>query len=231
VRGRCPRPLDEWAGKRKGTELHGPGSLSHRNLPHGALRKPAPENSRSERGLGLARIEPRLEILPDRFAVREHRLVTGAAGRQLDKAYVVVPLSVAAGVRCSLVKGPQAVALPPSPHVTEHLPDLHGKRNPPKVGHSLFARNAVGQNPLAGLQLHGLQSRPDETKYRWAAIACARAVGPWPYTCRAREPIWKRPRYWPFSAVVRRRDSHQATDRASWQWPRKTPQIATCGVA
>ena len=31
----------------------------------------------------------------------------------------------------------------------------------------------------------------------------ASAVPPWPNSCRSLEPIWKRPRYWPFWAVVR----------------------------
>jgi len=78
-------------------------------------------------------------------------------------------------------------------------------------------------------QLHGLQSRPDRTKYLWAATACSCAVGPWPKSRRACSPIWKSPRYWPFCALVLRRDSHQATATAAWQYRSKTSQIAARG--
>jgi hypothetical protein len=84
-----------------------------------------------------------------------------------------------------------------------------------------FARNqyADARNQYAedGLQLHGLQSRPEETKYRWAAIDWANAVGPCPNARRAVNPIWKSPRYWPFWALVLSRDSHHATSIACAQ--------------
>ncbi len=78
-------------------------------------------------------------------------------------------------------------------------------------------------------QAHGLQSRPERTKYRCAATAWSRALCPWPNSRRSYEPIWKRPRYWPFWALVERRDSHQAMATASWQYDPKTVQIAARG--
>jgi hypothetical protein len=67
----------------------------------------------SERGLGLACVEPGLEVLSDRLAARENRVVAEAAGRELDETDVVIPLPVAARVRCGLVERSQTVALPP----------------------------------------------------------------------------------------------------------------------
>jgi len=75
------------------------------------------------------------------------------------------------------------------------------------------------------LQLHGLQSRPERTKYVWAASAWTLAVGPCPKSRRSYEPIWKRPRYWPFWAVVvadqeikrRIREAAEAEERRSYE--------------
>ena len=68
---------------------------------------------RSERGLGLAGVEPVLEAAPDRLAAREDRLVAKTPGRQLHDADVVVTFPVAACIRCGLVERSQTVALPP----------------------------------------------------------------------------------------------------------------------
>src|SRR4249920_2693462 len=112
VRGRCPRPLDEWAlrgGKDSGC---------------------VPAKSRLEGGLGLARVESLLEVAPDALTTREHCLVAQSAGRELHDADVVVTVAMTARVRRGLVEGPQAVALPPSEHSHGHLPEGRVKRNP-----------------------------------------------------------------------------------------------------
>jgi hypothetical protein len=69
-----------------------------------------------ESGLGLARLEPFLELAADRLAARQDGVVARAARRQLHEPHAVVTFSVTASVRSGLVQGPQAVALPLSPH-------------------------------------------------------------------------------------------------------------------
>ena len=117
VRGRCPRPLDEWAVRRQGSE------------PSRAL----------DGRIGLARVEPFLEVLAYRLSVREHGLVACAPGRELHDADVLVPVTVAAGVRRRLVEGPKAVALPLSPHYAAEVAEPPGKRNPGRPAVVQFA--------------------------------------------------------------------------------------------
>src|SRR5712691_3141999 len=68
------------------------------------------------RRLGLARVETVLEIAADVLPAREHGIVVDAPRRELDEPYVLVAVAMAAGVRCGLVEGPQAVTLALSPH-------------------------------------------------------------------------------------------------------------------
>jgi hypothetical protein len=75
-----------------------------------------PRPAALEGGLGLARVEPLFELATDELAAREHVFVAHSAWRQLHEPDVLVTLSMAARVRRSLIQGPQAVALPPSPH-------------------------------------------------------------------------------------------------------------------
>ncbi len=120
VRGRCPRPLDEWAvAREKGSET-AEGPRRSESRPEYGL----------ERGFGLARVQARLEVSPDALAVRQHGFVAHSARRELHDADVLVAVAVAARVRGSLIEGPKAVALPLSPHVARHLPEGHGRRNP-----------------------------------------------------------------------------------------------------
>lgn len=66
--------------------------------------------------LRLAGVEPVLELATNRLAAREHVLIASSAGRQLHEADVLVTVAMAASVRRGLVEGPQAVAIPLSPH-------------------------------------------------------------------------------------------------------------------
>ncbi len=105
------------------------------------------------------------------------------------------------------------------------------KRNPrARIGLALCDENRLRQE-AAHLQLHGLQSRPERTKYRCAARACWCALSPCPNRRRSDDPIWKRPRYWPFCARVERWDSHRATETACRQYLPNTPQMAARGGA
>ena len=121
-----------------------------------------------------------------------------------------------ASVSRGLVERPQALALPLAPHVLGDLPEGRGKRNPRQTaGAALCDENAglpvssrtrprqLRYLAYQGLQLHGLQSRPESTKYLCAATAWPSAFEPCPKRRRSYEPIWKSPRYWPFCAVVR----------------------------
>ena len=63
-----------------------------------------------------------------------------------------------------------------------------------------FAQESCLTAQYHGLHDHGLQSRPDRTKYRYAARAWSSAVCPWPKRRRSSTPIWNIPRYWPFCA-------------------------------
>ena len=69
-----------------------------------------------QRRFGLAGVEPGLELAANRLPAREHALVADPPRGQLHEPDVLVALTMAAGVRRGLVEGPQAVAIPLSPH-------------------------------------------------------------------------------------------------------------------
>ena len=135
------------------------------------------------RCLGVARVEALLEVAADALAAREHGLVPHTTGRELHEPHVLVAVAVTASVCGGLIQGPKAVALPLSPHVLGHLSEGHAEGNPRAVRRvALCDENdecLAGQKPAShpryvaypGLQLQGLQSRPDRTKYSCAASA------------------------------------------------------------
>jgi hypothetical protein len=94
----------------KGTEPAGPGALG------------------LESRLRFPRVETVLEVAADRLSARKDALVPGPARRELHEADVLVTVAMAARVRCGLVEGPQAVAIPLSPHYSGHLPEGRRKR-------------------------------------------------------------------------------------------------------
>src|SRR5687768_11576200 len=127
----------------------------------------------------LSGVESCLEVPPDGLTTREHRLVADAPRRQLHDPDVVVPVAVAARVCGGLIEGPKAVALPLSPHVSGGVAEGGLERN-------LRARRRAAlcdEKPCyqaAERQLHGLQSPPERTKYRRAAVAWSWADAPCP---------------------------------------------------
>jgi hypothetical protein len=98
--------------------------------------------------LGLAGVEPLLEVAADRLAAREDGLVPDAARRELHDADVLVALAVTASVRRGLVEGPKAVALPLSPHYAGDLPEPPAKRNPLEPRVVQFATKTVRSHSL-----------------------------------------------------------------------------------
>ena len=101
VRGRCPRPLDEWAVRR--------GSV-----PNQARRVPGEAVTAWDGlGVGVAAVDAGLEAAADVLAGREERVVAHAAGREFHDAYRLVTFPVAARIRSRLIERPQAIVLPP----------------------------------------------------------------------------------------------------------------------
>jgi hypothetical protein len=95
-----------------------------RRIPRSRLRRARPRTEAARRDsrqtlnrFRLAGVELRLEVAPDRLAVREHRVVADTPRRELHDPDVVVTLAVTACVGRSLIQGPKTVALPLSPHV------------------------------------------------------------------------------------------------------------------
>ena len=190
-------------------------------------RRYAPRGSRRPRsgcatagsnrlGVAVAAVDPGLEAAADVLARCEERVVADAPRRQLDDRGLT-----RRGRRDSVHmrpphRGASGDHLPPKPCHTR-TPTMSrapvGTRPAGRVPH--FADETSGEAQLQGLHDHGLQSRPEATKYRWAALACASAESPCPKRRRSVEPIWNRPRYWPFWASVLRPDSQRETARAS----------------
>src|SRR6188472_3911419 len=113
VRGRCPRPLDEWAvanaecSGRVPRDSLGQRLRGERSAGRGGRRR--------QRRVGVATVDPLLEAPPDLLARREE-VVARAAGRKLDDADRLVAVAVAARIGGCLVERPQAVGLPPEGH-------------------------------------------------------------------------------------------------------------------
>ncbi len=110
-----------------------------------------------------------------------------------------------ARVRSGLVEGPQAVALPPSPHSNGHLPE--GRREM-KPADGCARRSLRRKRPPLSRRPTGSStgsSRARSARSSGGRPRPARArTAPWPKSRRSFEPIWKSPRYWPFCAVGRK---------------------------
>lgn len=106
VRGRCPRPLDEWAVRR--------GSVPNLAAIAPTLRACLPR-CRDRRAVSIAAVDPGLEAAADVLARREKCVVAHTARGQLDDAHRLVPVAVAARVGGRLIEGLQAITLPPKP--------------------------------------------------------------------------------------------------------------------
>ena len=193
VRGRCPRPLDEWAVAVKQCS----GAFS-------TLRSARSDGRRRawrEGGVGVTRVDPLLETPADLLAGRQ-QVVAGAPRRELHDADGVVAIPVTPCVCRRLVEGPETVDLPAERH-KRSLSATVRRGNPGRPAQPALCAGIMPVAQYHGLHDQGLQSRPDRTKYRYAARACARALWPWPKRRRSFTPIWNIPRYWPFCAVVR----------------------------
>ena len=162
VRGRCPRPLDEWAVAK--------AECSGRCL--GERPRSAPPAGRSDGGgrrggegrIGLAGVDPLLEAPTDLLAGRE-QVVARAARRELHHAHRFVAVTMAARIGGCLVERPEAVRLPPEGHVVL-LPAIARRGNPTYPSGTALCARFVQAVQYQGLQDHGLQSRPERTKYR-----------------------------------------------------------------
>ncbi len=75
---------------------------------------------------------------------REERVVMRAAGRELDDANGVVSIAMAACVGGRLVERPQAIAVPPKPRHTGHLPRGDAPWEPDGRPGSALCRRNVG---------------------------------------------------------------------------------------
>jgi hypothetical protein len=135
VRGRCPRPLDEWAVA--GAQVSG-YCVADRSVRDGSD------------GFRLARVELRLEVASNRLAVGEHGVIADATGWQLHDPDVVVAVAVTARVRSSLIEWPKAVALPLSPHVPRTPIRSRGRAKPTAGAQVCSLRRKAAE--IAGLR-------------------------------------------------------------------------------
>ena len=101
VRGRCPRPLDEWA-------------VRAAIVANGFRRRPA-GRALSERLLDLPPVDSFLEPTADLLTRRKEIVVAPAARREVDDPDALVAIAMTACIGGRLVEGPQAIALPPQP--------------------------------------------------------------------------------------------------------------------
>lgn len=160
VRGRCPRPLDEWAVATAKCS----GRLRRGFRARTALSGGRGRRCCERRRVGLAGVDCLLETAPDLLSRRE-QVVAGTAGRELQDAHRLVSSTVTARIGGCLVERPQAVDLPPERH-ERSLPAIGRTGKPPGPARSAVCARNRGSAQYQGLHDHGLQSRPDRTKYR-----------------------------------------------------------------
>ena len=110
VRGRCPRPLDEWA-VRRGSVANRAGTAFGSRPPHAGGRYGAATVVVSPSRPSIRLLEAAADVL----AGREHRVVAGAAWRELHDPHRFVAIAVTACVRGRLVERAQAIASPREP--------------------------------------------------------------------------------------------------------------------
>ena len=162
VRGRCPRPLDEWAVAKAECSGRCLGERPRRRTSGGTIRRW--RAARGEGRIGLAGVDPLLEAPTDLLAGRE-QVVARAARRELHHAHRFVAVTMAARIGGCLVERPEAVRLPPEGHVVL-LPAIARRGNPTYPSGTALCARFVQAVQYQGLQDHGLQSRPERTKYR-----------------------------------------------------------------
>ena len=181
VRGRCPRPLDEWAVRRGSVPNVAAIALAERGrTAYGAATGPLSPSRPSSRASRPRRIS---SPVVSKASYRTRRggsftIRTVSSRSPWQRAYAAASSS---GFRRSLFRRGQVM--------TRHLARAGLRGNPAGPPGSALCRRNLRYRYVQGLQDQGLQSRPEATKYRCAAFACARAVGPCPKMRRSFEPI------------------------------------------
>jgi hypothetical protein len=120
----------------------------------GILAKRAPKPTRrcasSERLLDLTRVYQFLEPAPNLLACGQEIVVPPSAWREMHNANGLVPGAMAAGVRCRLIEGPEAIGITLQPR---HLrtPTMCLRRAKPRFRPPLphFAHESVERCPLS----------------------------------------------------------------------------------
>ena len=107
VRGRCPRPLDEWAVRQ--------GSVPNPTASALATRAGRLLRRRDRVSVAIASVDPGLEASSDLFTRHEQRVVACATRGEFDDPYCLVAIAMTARVRGRLIERSQALTIASKP--------------------------------------------------------------------------------------------------------------------